>query len=629
MLGKIKQIVTISLVLVLAFSLSLQAKAANTFSDVSNSDEGYQEIEYIYNKGIIKGYNSGGVQKFKPTEVLTRYQAAKMLVLASGNGPLKVNKSSFKDVKLKESDYIEQAVKLGYMTGTGNGNFSPFKPFTRDDMSIALVEAFNLSLTEYAAKPIVFTDINTNSEIAKYVKAIYYNGITRGSNNKYMPDNGVTRRQFSLFVARGMEDKFKVYKEVDSVTVPDSSKSIGQVIIKVSGDTLNVRTQPSNSGAVVGKLSDKEKVFVYEVSGDWLKIDYKGELQYISKSYTSFLDVNGKEIGASTGKVLTISPDLNIRSKPTSTSAIIGMVSKNTELQTYGLYNGWYLVKVDSIPGYISASYTQDANVPVEKPEETVPDNLGNLAGKVTATSLNVRSGPGATYASVGSLTKGKIVTVQSISGSWAKVAYNGGQGYVSKTYLKLLNQSGSVLKNRIILVDAGHGGSDPGAVSQGVTEKSIVIKVAKLVEQKLKNAGASVIMSRAGDTYPSLKDRVALSKSTNSELFVSIHVNATTSSKVTGTETFYNLSSNDNGAESKVLATKIQSEIIKNADMNSRGIKEGEFYVIKQMEIPSVLVELGFITNQQDLNKLVNDKYIEIYAQSIFNGIRDYYSIQ
>lgn len=625
MLGKIKQIVTISLMLVLAFSLSIQANAANTFSDVSNSDEGYQEIEYIYNKGIIKGYESGGVQKFKPTDVLTRYQAAKMLVLAGGHGPLKVSKSSFKDVKLKESEYIEQAVKLGYMKGTGNGNFSPFKPFTRDDMSIALVKTFNLSLTENANKPIVFSDINNNDELAKYVKAIYYNGITQGSNNKYMPNSGVTRRQFSLFVARGMEDEFKVYKEVDGATLPDPSKSIGQVIIQVSNDTLNVRTEPNNSGTVVGKLVDKEKVFVYEVTGDWLKIDYKGELQYISSAYTSFLDINGKEIGASTGKVLTTSPDLNIRSKPTTSGAIISTVSKNTELQTYGLYDGWYLVKVDNIPGYISASYTKDATIP----EDTGSDNLGDVIGKVTATSLNVRSGPGATYASVSSLTKGKIVTVESLNGSWAKVKYSGGQGYVSKTYLKLLNQTGSVLKNRIILMDAGHGGKDPGASSQGVTEKSIVIKVAKLVEQKLKSAGATVIMSRTGDTYPSLQDRVALSKSTNTELFVSIHVNAAANKSVTGTETFYNLSANDNGAESKVLATKIQQEIIKNASMNNRGTKEGEFYVIKQMEIPSVLVELGFITNQQDLNKLVNDKYIEIYAQSIFNGIRDYYSIQ
>ncbi|QUG40765.1 N-acetylmuramoyl-L-alanine amidase [Psychrobacillus sp. INOP01] len=625
MLGKIKQIVTISLMLVLAFSLSLQANAANTFSDVSNSDEGYQEIEYIYSKGIIKGYESGGTQKFKPTEVLTRYQAAKMLVLAGGHGPLKVSKSSFKDVKLKESEYIEQAVKLGYMKGTGNGNFSPFKPFTRDDMSIALVKTFKLNLTEFANKPIVFSDINNNDEIAKYIKAIYYNGITQGSDNKYMPNSGVTRRQFSLFVARGMEDEFKVYKEVDGATLPDPSKSIGQVIIKVSNDTLNVRTEPNNSGTVVGKLVDKEKVFVYEVTGDWLKIDYKGELQYISSAYTSFLDINGKEIGASTGKVLTTSPDLNIRSKPTTSGAIISTVSKNTELQTYGLYDGWYLVKVGNIPGYISANYTEDATIP----GDSGSDDLGDVIGKVTAASLNVRSGPGATYASVGSLTKGKIVTVESLNGSWAKVKYSGGQGYVSKTYLKLLNQTGSVLKNRIILMDAGHGGKDPGASNQGVTEKSIVIKVAKLVEQKLKNAGATVIMSRSGDTYPSLQDRVELSKSTNSELFVSIHVNAAANKSVTGTETFYNLSLNDNGAESKVLATKIQQEIVKNAGMNNRGIKEGEFYVIKRLEIPSVLVELGFITNQQDLNKLVNDKYIEIYAQSIFNGIRDYYSIQ
>ena len=557
MIIKLKQFLIAILVLLTGLSFSSQASAAQNFSDVSSSADGYEEIQYIFNKEIIKGYTVNGSTYYRPFEILKRSQAAKMLVVASGEKPLIVSKSSFKDVKVgtEESGYIERAVQLGYLTGNSDGTFDTYKNLTRDDMSIALVKAFKLNIVEHASKDIVFSDVSNSGTLAKYVKAIYYNGITQGSGNKYMPTNGVNRKQFAQFVARGMEDKFKVNKEVGGVTLPDLNQSIGQVIVTVKNDSLNVRTEPNTSSSIVGQVVNGDKLYVYEKNGNWLKVDYKGELNYISSAYTSFLDANGNAIVAESAAT--------------------------------------------------------------------------NVSGKVTAASLNVRSGPGDSYSNLGKLPKNTMVAVKSINGSWAKIIYAGGEGYVNKLYLKLLNQSGSVLNNRIILIDAGHGGKDPGASSKGVTEKSVVIKVAKLVEQKLKNSGASVVMTRAGDSYPTLQNRVALAKSTNSEIFVSIHVNAIGSSSVTGTETFYNLSLNDNGAESKVLATKIQSEIIKNADMYSRGVKPADYYVNRMVDMPSVLVELGFITNQKDFNKLVDDKYVEIYAQSIYNGIRDYYSVK
>ena len=76
-----------------------------------------------------------------------------------------------------------------------------------------------------------------------------------------------------------------------------------------------------------------------------------------------------------------------------------------------------------------------------------------------------------------------------------------------------------------------------------------------------------------------------------------------------------------------KKLATYINNEIVTNAKMTNRGVKQASYYVIKNMLIPSVLVELGFISNSEDRQKLINDKYVEIYAQSIYNGIVDYYA--
>ncbi|HAU35665.1 MAG TPA: N-acetylmuramoyl-L-alanine amidase, partial [Lysinibacillus sp.] len=103
----------------------------------------------------------------------------------------------------------------------------------------------------------------------------------------------------------------------------------------------------------------------------------------------------------------------------------------------------------------------------------------------------------------------GEYVQVNSISGYWAEITYNGQTGYVHKSYLKLLNQSAKPLQNRVIILDPGHGGKDPGTVKGSVSEKSITLKVSTQVKQLLENAGAKVYMTRTGDTYPSLQDRV------------------------------------------------------------------------------------------------------------------------
>ena len=178
-------------------------------------------------------------------------------------------------------------------------------------------------------------------------------------------------------------------------------------------------------------------------------------------------------------------------------------------------------------------------------------------------------------------------------------------------------------------MLDPGHGGKDPGAVSGSYTEKSIVLKVSNLVKQKLEAQGAKVKMTRTGDTYPSLPERVAFSKNNYAEIFVSIHVNAASSTAATGAETFYSVSTGDMYKEDIDLATFVNNQIVKNAEMKNRGVRKYPYYVINNMDIPSILVELGFISNPQDRAKLVSNEYIEIYAQSIYNGIIQYYSKQ
>ncbi|MBU8881153.1 N-acetylmuramoyl-L-alanine amidase [Bacillus sp. FJAT-29790] len=261
-------------------------------------------------------------------------------------------------------------------------------------------------------------------------------------------------------------------------------------------------------------------------------------------------------------------------------------------------------------------------------PEITQPPALENakLSGKVTVSSLNVRSSPDASASIVGKLTVGNIVAVHEINGYWAKISYNNQIAYVHKTYLKLKNNSGSVLKDRVIVIDPGHGGKDPGASGNSLNEKTVVLEVAKLVQAKLESQGAKIVMTRSGDTFPTLGDRVTTSQNSYGELFVSIHANAASAS-AKGAETFYDDSANANGSESNELAKEIQKQIVALAGMTDRGVKNTGFYVIKNQNVPSVLVELGFITNAEDAAKLGSAQYQELYAEAIYRGILNYYS--
>ncbi len=182
-------------------------------------------------------------------------------------------------------------------------------------------------------------------------------------------------------------------------------------------------------------------------------------------------------------------------------------------------------------------------------------------------------------------------------------------------------------MKDRIIVVDAGHGYTDSGATRNQVYEKTITLKVAKLVEAKLKASGANVIMTRKSDTFPSLEDRVNISNSVYAETFVSIHVNAAESTSARGTEVFFDTDGNANGIESKYLATEILNKILTYADMYNRKVQDKGFYVIKNQDIPAVLVELGFISNPGDFAKLTSDVYLNKFAEAIYQGTVAYYS--
>ncbi len=180
------------------------------------------------------------------------------------------------------------------------------------------------------------------------------------------------------------------------------------------------------------------------------------------------------------------------------------------------------------------------------------------------------------------------------------------------------------------VMIDAGHGGHDVGTQSISkprYQEKSLNLVTAKFVRDFLQQSGYRVIMTREDDTFVSLENRAKIANEINPSVFVSIHYNSAPSSDVSGIEIFFYQSKENKERiyKSRKLAQIVLKNIISETDAKSRGVKHGNYLVIRQTKMPAILVEGGFVTNENELEKLKDPIYIKRLAWGITRGIEEY----
>ncbi|AZO94183.1 N-acetylmuramoyl-L-alanine amidase family protein [Halocella sp. SP3-1] len=179
------------------------------------------------------------------------------------------------------------------------------------------------------------------------------------------------------------------------------------------------------------------------------------------------------------------------------------------------------------------------------------------------------------------------------------------------------------VTGKNVIVIDAGHGGFDPGAIGpSGLKEKDVTLSIALKVQGLLESEGYDIVLTREQDNFISLKERVDIANEIKARLFVSIHANASNSRYADGTETYI---APDKPAENKLLARVLQRELSNSLKRKNRGILKDNFYVIKYTEMPSALVEVAFISNPHEESLLSSDFFLEKAARAISKGIKSY----
>ncbi|MDQ0208479.1 N-acetylmuramoyl-L-alanine amidase [Alkalicoccobacillus murimartini] len=238
--------------------------------------------------------------------------------------------------------------------------------------------------------------------------------------------------------------------------------------------------------------------------------------------------------------------------------------------------------------------------------------------------SLNVRSDTSESSAIIGSLSSGTELTFEDQGNGWASIDYNGQTGYVSIQYISTSGDTPNTtsVSGQTIVIDPGHGGSDPGAVANGLQEKDVVLDVGQRAADKLSASGANVIMTRSTDEFIQLEERAAIANRANASIFISIHANAAAATSASGTES-YHFPTSTNG---RSLATSIQTELINELGTRDRGVKDANFSVLRNTAMPATLLELGFITNSDEAERMKSSSFRESAANAIHDGVQSYY---
>jgi N-acetylmuramoyl-L-alanine amidase len=289
-----------------------------------------------------------------------------------------------------------------------------------------------------------------------------------------------------------------------------------------------------------------------------------------------------------------------------------------------------------------------------------IDDNLYQLSSNVIKSNNNYYVPAESFFSIVNNLSNTISITLNTNEINFTKLTE------ISKKTIKVdLRSEKEKWEFKTIVIDAGHGGKDPGAVGyRGTKEKDIALDVAKRLEKKLaKNMKVKIVMTRDEDIFLRLSERTKIANESNGSLFISIHTNAAEDRRASGFETFL-IGQNKNEAavrvaarenavlelegstgkkltnedlikatiaqsafasKSEQFASLVQKEIKKRVQSKDRGVKQAGFYVLMGASMPNVLVELGFISNPSEEKKLRSPQYRDQLATAIYRAVEQY----
>ncbi|MDX8364091.1 SH3 domain-containing protein [Cytobacillus sp. IB215665] len=423
-----------------------------------------------------------------------------------------------------------------------------------------------------------------------------------------------------------------------------------KIIAQISVDSLNVRSEPSLESEIIGQLHNGEENAIISVKENWLEISYMNTSGWIHQSFVNIINEQQQELDSlnpnedtdgseseqeeqqhTNIKGVVTATTLNVRSDYSLDGNIVGNIPQGEEILILEENNKWYKINWLGGEGWVASWYVklfeeQDNPNPVNEPTEE--ENTVRILHNGT----NLRDKPSTTANIVVRANEGDTYPILDVDGDWYKIqlpnestAYVAGWIVKASTNVPIIEKNGieQYLKDKIIVIDPGHGGRDGGTTGlKGSLEKNITVRTANILEDKLSAAGATVFLTREEDIYVSLRNRVSISHYYNADAFISLHYDSTTDRGVSGITSFYYDETKD-----KQLAVSLHEQLINYTNLNDRSARFGNYHVLRENKQPSALLELGFLSNNEEELMINSTHFQEAIGNALYYGLAQYFN--
>ena len=401
-------------------------------------------------------------------------------------------------------------------------------------------------------------------------------------------------------------------------TTPPNSN--GSTVAVVSGNEVNIRIGPGTGHNVITQVSRGQRVGVLERSGDWAKVQLDGGVVGWVAGW--MLNIDTAEASPSPGDPPVQTPDTDQTGEPDQP------VAPPVQLEQ---------IEINEQDGHTYVQLKARGQLNYDMFMLTGPERLVLDLKNVDPTDLPEKIAVGSEAVSqlrTGWLTQDPPVMrlVFDLKGTVANLDKLSDD----RTQLNLdifIPKPGSFLNGRVIAIDAGHGGSDPGATGPtGLREKDVTLDLALRLQKILTEHGAKVVMTRTNDSFVDLYERTAIAGRNGAEVFLSIHINANPSRDKNGTSTYYRRDTGDlapgvNQSDNRKLASLVQSELLRTLGRRSLGVLQSNFVVLRTSPVPAALAEVAFVSNYEEEQMLRQDTVRQKVAESLAQSLNNYFA--
>lgn len=395
-------------------------------------------------------------------------------------------------------------------------------------------------------------------------------------------------------------------------------------IATVQTIALNVRQEPTVNSPILSQVHREDRITIQDKKNNWYKIQLPDKTTGWVADWLIFEGESGPY--TSLPGVL-IKSDVELKKSPSEKSKTLDTLKRKTHITVNLELNGWSRVLVDDEIGWIPSDTFSIKKKDFPKWKEATPLFIATE----TATLYEK---PKQKAAIKTALAYGDtLVAMEKLEDEWYKVKTKDGQtGYLKQWQLteqklsKDDKKPDTPLAEYVVMIDPGHGGNDPGASSNDgkYFEKDMTLATAKTIKNELNKHGMSVLLTRSKDEIVPLKNISAKSNESHADAFISLHYDSTENpNEGSGTTTYYRHKSG------KPLAKAVNDQIAGRLPLPNRGYGNQDYLVLRENEKPAILIELGYMNNDLDAKYARSKDYHKRVAESIYNGLLEYFEIK